>query len=340
MEYLVIFLRLLLLMTNRTIDPNNPLPLYYQVYADLCQRIESGEIKTGEAIPSLRKLVEEYGVSRITVVKALDKLVQDDLVERHHGRGTFVKEKPPVVELEIPKIIGYLPNGLLHPYNYSVQYGISEIISEKHYYLQILGLDDHARKNIEQVVKFIAGRVDILVVYPRTNNQDIELLHRLNDAGVPMIMVDRYYREIDNHYIGFNGEVAAYDLTRTLLDRGHERIAILPHFEVNVSSIRERIAGYRRAMNEAGYSDIDDLIWLDVYSKYRPSAGQKGNPAMTESLRKNLDTYQPTAIVGINHDVAERVLYDIMAINAERARVAVTHNGSHNYELDISYIRL
>ncbi|GAB4514934.1 MAG: hypothetical protein OHK0046_17700 [Anaerolineae bacterium] len=317
------------------IDPNNPLPLYYQVYASLRERINDGEFAPGTALPPERQLVEDYGVSRITIVKALDKLASDDLIERQHGRGTFVKA-PAVQETTHDLIvIGFLPSGLLHPFHYSVQLGIAQVTTEKHYYLQVFGLDSNARDKTENVLKLVTNSTDGLIVYPRPNNLDYRLYERLTDLGIPFVMVDRYYEGIEADYAGYNSEAGGYALARLLIKRGHERIAILPHHEVNASAIRDRIAGYRRAMREAGLNDIDDLIWLDVYSDYRPTLSQKGNPAMTEALRAKLNEYRPTALLSINHDVAERLTFDLMTINAERARVAIAQNGSPNYEIDI-----
>ena len=48
-------------------------------------RIRGDEVQTGDALPSERQLVEDFGVSRITVVKALDILDQEGLIERQHG---------------------------------------------------------------------------------------------------------------------------------------------------------------------------------------------------------------------------------------------------------------
>lgn len=320
---------------SNSIDPNNPLPLYYQVYADIRQRIESGELNPGDALPPERKLVAEYGVSRITIVKAMDKLVSDDLIERQHGRGTFVKE-PPQAEAEEVRVIGFLPGGILHPYHYSIQLGIAQETAQSQYYLQVFGLDEEARTRSEDILRLITDRVHGLVVYPLPDKKDMRLYRRLLEMNISLVMVDRRYEEIEADYVGYNSEQAGYDLTRFFLERGHERIAILPHHEINASSIRDRVAGYRRAMNEVGISDTEDLIWLDVYAKYRPTLSQKkGDPAMTETLHQRLEDQKPTALIAINHDVAERLTFDLMTINAERARLAIAHNSSPNYELDV-----
>lgn len=322
-------------MSKHYVSSENPLPLYYQVYNSLKERIEDGEFAPGAALPPERQLVDDYGVSRITVVKALDKLENDDLIERQHGRGTFVKQPAPAESVQQLTVIGFLPSGILHPFHYSVQLGIAEVTTQNRCILQVFGLDDAEYHNIDNILNLIKERMDGLIVYPRQSKQDLKLYQRLLEMGLPLVMVDRYYDEIVADYAGYDGNQAGYELTRLLIERGHERIAILPHYEVNTSSIRDRIAGYRRAMREAGLNDIEDMIWLDQYAEYRPTLSQKGNPEMTESLLAKLTEYKPTALVGINHDVAERLTFDLMTINAERARAAIAQNGSPNYELNV-----
>ncbi|KAA9394953.1 GntR family transcriptional regulator [Kocuria coralli] len=48
------------------------------------------ELSVGDRLPGERKLVEQFGVSRITVRHAISQLVNDGLLTREHGRGTFV----------------------------------------------------------------------------------------------------------------------------------------------------------------------------------------------------------------------------------------------------------
>ncbi|MCF3936150.1 GntR family transcriptional regulator [Acuticoccus sp. M5D2P5] len=66
------------------------LPLHKQIKADLVRRITTGEWWPGELMPSETALAAEYGVSVGTTRKAIDALVQDNLVVRQRGRGTTV----------------------------------------------------------------------------------------------------------------------------------------------------------------------------------------------------------------------------------------------------------
>jgi GntR family transcriptional regulator len=68
---------------------NSPLPLYHKVYLLLRQRLLDGAYGTDEPLPGEHALAQEYGVSRLTIRRALDALAADGLVARRQGRGTF-----------------------------------------------------------------------------------------------------------------------------------------------------------------------------------------------------------------------------------------------------------
>ena len=74
---------------------DSPLPLYAQLADLLRQRIARGVWKTGELLPSLDSLVAEFGVARVTVRQAIERLAKEGLVSPQRGRGTYVTSSPP-----------------------------------------------------------------------------------------------------------------------------------------------------------------------------------------------------------------------------------------------------
>jgi GntR family transcriptional regulator len=73
-------------------------PLYRQIADELRHKIESGELKEGERIPTEDQLMERYHASRNTVRAALKELSTRGLVDTLHGKGTFVsKRASPIV---------------------------------------------------------------------------------------------------------------------------------------------------------------------------------------------------------------------------------------------------
>lgn len=74
------------------IDKSSPIPVYYQLKEDIKLKISRGVWKVGQCIDSERELSETYAVSRMTVRQALGELVNEGLLVREKGKGTFVCE--------------------------------------------------------------------------------------------------------------------------------------------------------------------------------------------------------------------------------------------------------
>lgn len=75
------------------IDNTSPIPLYYQVEADLRTLLTSNYVNAGDLIPTEHELAEAYGVGRHTIRTALARLVNDNLITRKAGFGTIVNTR-------------------------------------------------------------------------------------------------------------------------------------------------------------------------------------------------------------------------------------------------------
>lgn len=76
------------------IDKSSSTPLYIQLKNILKQSIMSHEICEGEPIPSETQLAQQYSITRSTVRMAITELVNENLLRREHGKGTFVCFSP------------------------------------------------------------------------------------------------------------------------------------------------------------------------------------------------------------------------------------------------------
>ena len=72
------------------ISSNTSKPIYEQITSQIKALIISGELETGEPIPSMRALAKSLHVSVITVQKAYEDLQRDGFIETTVGRGSFV----------------------------------------------------------------------------------------------------------------------------------------------------------------------------------------------------------------------------------------------------------
>ena len=78
-------------MQGHSLERTN-IPLYVQLEQIIKSKIMTGELLSGEQIPTEKELVQTYRVSSITARQAVLKLVQEGLLLRKQGKGTFVRE--------------------------------------------------------------------------------------------------------------------------------------------------------------------------------------------------------------------------------------------------------
>ncbi|MFB6899326.1 GntR family transcriptional regulator [Streptomyces hydrogenans] len=71
-------------------------PRYVQIAEEIVEQIRAGVLKPGDLVPSESELVERYGVAGGTIRKAMVEVRASGLVETRHGKGSIVKDRPPV----------------------------------------------------------------------------------------------------------------------------------------------------------------------------------------------------------------------------------------------------
>lgn len=72
------------------IEPDSSIPMYRQIVNIFHEKIEKGELKEGDKLPSEGELMKLFCVSRITIRAAVDELQEAGLVIRSRGKGTFI----------------------------------------------------------------------------------------------------------------------------------------------------------------------------------------------------------------------------------------------------------
>src|SRR5260221_217042 len=300
-------------MPSRKIDPNDPMPLYYQIYTLLLDRIQSSEFEPASAIPAERELGEEYGVSRITVIKALDMDERDGHVIHQQGRGTFVAnsaERTGITNTQnASPTLAFVTFALDYPYVSDIMVGIARVAAQQGHPLHIFGSIKSSQEEAHAMNDTIRRGVHGLIVNPWREYRNAPLYADLQARGFPLVMADRYYTEIATDYVTYESSQAGYDVTRALIGQGHTRIAFIPSQEQRTTSVRERLSGYRKALESYGLTYEEDLIWSDMPGTFVSSNGRlSGKPETDELLRHHMKKDKPTGLIAANIDVAELLI--------------------------------
>jgi GntR family transcriptional regulator len=75
---------------NIIISTSSMVPIYEQICGRIRNMIASGELNSGDALPSVRSLAAQLKISALTVKKAYDSLEAEGLCATVHGKGTYV----------------------------------------------------------------------------------------------------------------------------------------------------------------------------------------------------------------------------------------------------------
>jgi len=100
------------------IDIQSPVPLYHQITLDLRRLIDEQIVPPGALLPPETEICQVYGVGRQTIRRAIARLVDENLVERYAGRGTFVRDQNQRASFQLDRSFSqYVKSSGKHPHS-------------------------------------------------------------------------------------------------------------------------------------------------------------------------------------------------------------------------------
>ncbi|MEG5263492.1 LacI family DNA-binding transcriptional regulator [Pseudomonas sp. JDS28PS106] len=193
------------------------------------------------------------------------------------------------------RTIGLLiPNGI-NPYFAELARGIEDHCERNGFCVILCNSDDNPDKQRNYLRVLLEKRVDGLIV--SSVDGDVSVAGGLAEVRTPLVVVDRELDGISADTVRIDHEQGAWLATRHLLDLGHRRIACIGG-PADTPVAEMRLAGYRRAMQQAGVSLSPG--WM-VTSEFTSPAGYRAAVSLLHHDR-------PTAIFAGNDVIAIAVL--------------------------------
>lgn len=240
----------------------------------LLARIDSGEYPAGGAVPSERQLGEELGLSRTTVRRAIDDLVQRGLLQRQPGRGTFVSTGIQTFEpaVSAQRIVSVIVPTFSNPYYGEMVNGIEK--EARRFNLRIMvGQSDYLVDS--ESTQLAQAATDPAVcgalVVPDATDKASPGVERLLKAGKRLVYIGRWPEAPSCDGVRVDYRMAARQAVAHLVGLGHERIAYveglprLPGFSP--------FDGYAEVLKSQGIVPREDLV--RTYELPSESAGRQ-----------------------------------------------------------------
>ena len=81
------------------LDTRSGIPIYRQIIEQVKVAIASGKLKTGDQLPTVRRLAVDLSINLNTVIRAYRELELEGVLEMQQGSGTFVSNRKPEIDL-------------------------------------------------------------------------------------------------------------------------------------------------------------------------------------------------------------------------------------------------
>ncbi len=227
------------------------------------QQIAEGSLAPGTRLKTELEMAAEYGVSAITVRRALADLVAGGQVVRRRGAGTFVsrpgegagekKEKQKQIAMLLTQE-SYSVSSLVR-----IMAGAQKALTQRGSTMLIDWNSRNPRVSADSIRRMLRQGSDAFLIYPYDPKQNRDEFRLIREAGKPYVLLDRRDAFMPSLYVGsanFDGGMLA---AGALMEHGHRRICFLAHLFF-LSSEQERYAGFCAGLRAAGIRPGEDSL--------------------------------------------------------------------------------
>ena len=242
------------------------IPTYIEIYSNLYRKILEGVYKEGDQIPTELELCKQNYVSRITVQKAIQKLVEQGLVNRIPGKGTFVNMGNVKTNAKPNAKIGLIMC------NFSISYGMNLVKSiEKYAALNgrsVVLKNSMYDKEIESrnIIELLRLQVEGIILQPTHNEYFNSEVLKLSLNSYPMVLVDRNLAGIQLPYVGTDNRYSTEKVMNYLFSKGHRNICFMSINPKNTSTLEERLDAFQQSFIKNNYHINMNNVFTDIVS--------------------------------------------------------------------------
>ena len=226
--------------------------LYQKIFEDLRTKINSGELAAGSRLPTEPELADRYGVSRVTVARALQQLKDLQLIVRTKKSGTFVLDKYEKTSgLTIPLLLPDVEDG-----GSNIIAILQKEAERYHCNIPIHSAYGKAWNEREILQRLLNSNPDGLIVHPSSVEVNKDMFEEIQKKGIPLVFIDYKPDGIDAPLVSCDNFSGAYQMVRRCVELGHKRIGFFAVGQGMLPPERERLKGYCCAL-------IDSNLPLD-----------------------------------------------------------------------------
>lgn len=295
--------------------------LYLEIYNNIKADIKNGVLKNGDRLPTEKQLTEKYGVSRITAIKAMQKLEIKGYIKRIRGNGSFViynsmpqytaKQLSVNVKSKNIAFMACCSNDLFINVISSFQ---RAAISEG-YNVSIFDTSSDIIKVSELLATISNGDFCGIVCQFEFVYDNLSEFNNIMQKNIPIVFVDGNVPMLRIPMVKSDNFSGGYKITEYLIEKGHKNIGMV-FCELTNENEQERFCGYLQALRDHNIPfDLSRIYTLD-----KSQSVKIGNRVLWNSEKLPLAMREDTKAVFTAEDcpTAFFCAFDRVAVQVEQ----------------------
>ena len=245
----------------------------------MCNYIQNNHLAQGDRLPTEKQLVEDTGLSRITLRRALSNLQEKGMISSIQGSGYFVGSSYQAIKTDsLPMVVSYGHNSsrIL-----DMVQGAQVFLDSVHCRLNVTVTGRNPNNEKEAIEELYRTGARCAIVLPVSSEDNCDFYFHMIQSGMNLVFVDRKPTGITCcDLVQSDNMTGGYLTTKHLIEQGHTRIAVFGLEPLtHTSTIGERYAGYRYAMLEHGLALPEKSYFYAQYQRRSPDIDELFSPS-------------------------------------------------------------
>lgn len=234
---------------------------------------------------------DAYGISKKTQEKVLSKAGEMEYTPNVFARALRTGKS---------NLIALLVADISNPFYSNIAKHVERELASKGYNLMICSTDENVERE-EKLISLFAEQhmIDGLIV--ATTNTSGEYFKKERLRNFPIVFIDRYLPDIDSNYVVANNYQGSFEVTELLIKQGSKNILALNITPSHISSLTERVKGYKDALKKHNISFKDENLLEISFDNIQNDVREK----LTKRLKQG---QKIDAIYTLNNHIATACL--------------------------------
>lgn len=254
---------------------------------------------------SLKDVAQALGVSKTLVSLVLNNKgdeqgISAESQKRVREKAREMNYHPNLVARGLrtgkSNILGMVVADISNPFYSKIVRAVEDKAAQHGYHLMVCSSDENPEREAE-LIRLLKDRQQVNGIIVSTTQQKPEIFSRFKKENFPFVLIDRYLPRFECSQVLVDNAEGAQNMTEHLIKTGYSRIALLTISPSHLSSIRDRVTGYKEALKKHGIKFDPKLVREIPFDHIRENMRKE----MRELLSRNV---KADAVFLLNNNLA------------------------------------